>query len=87
VKPGYNVTTRVAGEVIGFREPVDDPFIRHTVYVGWRDLLRALRRRVLVVEVLVDADRDTVNAVMSLGQQLEDGPAARNGGRPEASRR
>jgi hypothetical protein len=75
VKPGYNVTTRVAGEVIGWREPVDDPFIRHTVYVGWRDLLRALRRRVLVVEVLVDADRDTINAVMDLGRQRQPEPS------------
>ena len=56
----YHVTTGVAGRTITFQHRVDDPFIAHRVTVGWRDLLRGLLRRRLVVEVMVDGDRDIV---------------------------
>jgi len=87
----FNVTTRVGGQVVAWREPVDDPFIRHTVFVGPRDLLRALFRRVLVVEILVDGDREIVDAVLELAGKAKPAvPAACSrgpGSRPMADRR
>ena len=63
----YHVTTWIGDHAIAFREPVDDPFVRTTVRVGWPDMLRALiRRRHLVVTVLIDGDRDIVNDVLEL---------------------
>lgn len=65
----YQVTTRVNGRVVS-RHDVDDPFVRHHVYVGWRDLLKSLfsRRRRLEVVVILGADDATTAAVMRLNQ-------------------
>lgn len=49
--------------------PLHDPFVRHTVTVGWPDLLRALLRRRLVVEVTVGADTELMNDVLELDDQ------------------
>jgi hypothetical protein len=67
--PRYHVTTRVAGQTITFQHPIDDPFIAHRITIGWPDLLRGLLHRQLVIDVLVDGDRDIVNAVMNLNQE------------------
>ena len=65
----YAITTRVNGHVVTWRQPIDDPFVHHRVHIGWRDLLRSLlTRRRLEVAVLLDGDRDTVEAVMRLNQ-------------------
>ena len=62
----YHVTTRLGDRTIAFEEPLDDPFVRHTVVLGWRDLLRGLLRGELPVTVLIGGDREIVNAVMNL---------------------
>ena len=62
----YHVTTRVSGRTVTFQHRVPDPFVRQTVHVGWRDLLLGLVKRGLVVEVLVDGDRDVVEDVLEL---------------------
>lgn len=45
---------------------VSDPFIHTKVTVGWRDLLRGLLRRTLVVTVVVGGDREIVEDVIEL---------------------
>jgi hypothetical protein len=62
----YHVTTRIGDRTIEFQKRVPDPFVRHTVTVGWPDLLRGLLRRRLAVTVLVDGDRDVVEDVLDL---------------------
>jgi hypothetical protein len=64
--PRYHVTTRINDRTVAFQRPLDDPFVRHTVHLGWRDLLGGLLRRHLAVTVLVDGDRDVVNDVLEL---------------------
>lgn len=58
LEPKAHITTRVNGELIGeFMAPLDDPFVRHGVHIGRRDLLRTLLRgRALKVEVTVGAN-------------------------------
>lgn len=46
--------------------PTRDPFVTHYVTVGWRDLLRGLMRRKLVVEIIVSGDPDIVEDVCEL---------------------
>jgi hypothetical protein len=62
----YHVTTFVDDRVISWRTPIADPFVRQTVRVHWRDLLRGLRKGGLKVEVQVFADIDVINDVMEL---------------------
>ena len=64
--PRFHVTYRVGGRTIEHQQPIEDPFVRGTVVVGWRDLVRGLLRRHLEVEVLVGGDRDIVEDVMEL---------------------
>lgn len=64
--PAYHVTYRVNGKTVTFREPIDDPFIRGRVTVGWLDVLRSLLRGSLTVEVRVEADVDRMNDVLEL---------------------
>lgn len=64
--PRYHVTTRIDDRTVEFRKPLADPFVRHTVRLGWRDLLRGLRRRQLTVTVLVGGAPDVVNDVLEL---------------------
>ena len=72
--PRYHVTTRIAARTIEFEKRIEDPFIRHTVHIGWRDLLRGLLRRQLDVEVIVGGDLDVINDVLELdGNQLVPG--------------
>lgn len=67
--PRYHVTTRVNGQTVQFQHRIEDPFVRQTVTVGWRDILRSLlHRRSLVVEVLVDGDREVIDAVIALDE-------------------
>lgn len=51
----YWVTTRIDGKSISTNKTAD-PFVRHTVHIGWRDLIRAAVRRRLEVEILVGSD-------------------------------
>lgn len=64
--PRYHVTSRIDDRPVVTMEPIQDPFVRHTVYLGWRDLLRGLIRRRLSVTVLVGGDRDIVDDVLEL---------------------
>jgi hypothetical protein len=67
--PRYWVTTTVDGKPLSFRTPIEDPFVRQTVAVGWRDLLRnVLRRRSLVVEVTVGAGIEAMHDVLELDE-------------------
>lgn len=64
--PRFHVTYRVGTKTIEFQRPIEDPFVRGTVVVGWRDLLRGLLRRHLEVTMIVGGDRDIVDDVMEL---------------------
>lgn len=64
--PAYHVTYRFNGKAITFREPIDDPFIRGRVTVGWLDLLRSLFRGGLTLEVTVGGNEDRMNDVLEL---------------------
>ena len=64
--PRYWVTSTVNDRPVAWQQPLDDPFVRHTVHLGWRDILRGLLRRRLDVTVLVGGDRDIVNDVLEL---------------------
>jgi hypothetical protein len=62
----YWVTTRIDGKSIGTSK-ISDPFVRHTVRISWRDLVRAAFRRRLEVEVLVGSDNhELVETVLAL---------------------
>ena len=61
----FTVETRVDGRRIS-ETPTRDPFVNQRVTLGWRDLLRGLLRRRLVVEVVVGGDPQIVDDVMEL---------------------
>jgi hypothetical protein len=64
----YTIRTTINDEPIGeFARSIPDPFVHHTVTVGWRDLLRAvLRGKPMRVEIHVSADSDTMTRVLEL---------------------
>lgn len=62
----YWVTTWVGKKLVTWQYGIGDPFVRQTVHIGWRDLLKGLLRRSLDVVVTVGADIDLVNDVMEL---------------------
>lgn len=64
--PRYHVTYKLNGEVITWRERLDDPFVRAVLKVSWLDRLKSLLRREMEVEVLVDADPEVIEDVMEL---------------------
>lgn len=64
--PQYWVTSTINDRPVAFREPIDDPFVRHTVHLSTLDLLRGLFRRRLTVEVTVDGTKDRVDDVLEL---------------------
>jgi hypothetical protein len=68
--PRYSVTTWLNDRVVGdFRQPIPDPFARTTVEIGLLSVLRSLLTwKPLRVTVLIDGDRPTVDAVLSLGE-------------------
>jgi hypothetical protein len=66
--PRYWVTTEINDRAIAFRERLADPFVRTTVHVHWRDLLRGLLRLRLRVTVTVGADREMANDVLELDE-------------------
>jgi hypothetical protein len=64
--PAYHVTTRINTRTITFQRPIDDPFARTDVHLGWRDLLRGLCCRRLTVTVIIGGDVDRMNDVLEL---------------------
>lgn len=68
VEEGFTVTTRVDGKTIQFRQPVTDPFLRHTVTVEMWPVrwLPRLLRQAHVVELVVDADQATMACVFAV---------------------
>ncbi|HEX3959938.1 MAG TPA: hypothetical protein VHZ03_25435 [Trebonia sp.] len=64
--PRYHVTTRIDSRTLVFQHPADDPFVRQTVTIGWRDLLRGLMRRCLTVTVIVGGDHGITEDVSEL---------------------
>lgn len=67
--PRYWVTSTIDGRPLTFQQPIADPFVRHTVHLGWRDLLRGLLRRRLTVEVTVGAPGPLMDDVLELDAQ------------------
>lgn len=61
----FTVETRVEDRRVSLT-PMPDPFMHHTVTIGWRDLLRGLLRRRLRVSVVVSGDHDIVEDVLEL---------------------
>jgi hypothetical protein len=66
--PRFHVTTQIGDRTVVFQRPVDDPFVRHAVTLGWPDLLRGLFRRRLVVTVIVAGDKDIEDDVLELDE-------------------
>jgi len=66
--PRFHVTTQVGDRTVGFQRAVDDPFVRHTVTIGWPDLLRGLFHRRLVVTVIIGGDKDIEDDVLELDE-------------------
>jgi hypothetical protein len=67
--PTYHVTTRIGDRTITFQEPIADPFVRTTIHVGWRDVLRELlRRRRLRITVIVGGDPARIDDVLELDE-------------------
>lgn len=64
--PRFHVSSRVGDKTVAFQEPIADPFVRHTVTLGWPALLRGLLRGELAVTVLVGGDTEVVNDVLNL---------------------
>ncbi|MGN9802051.1 hypothetical protein [Micromonospora sp. L32] len=67
--PRYWVTSTIDGQAVAFRVRIADPFVRHTVRVGLRDLLRGLLRGRLTVEVTVGGDTEVMRDVLELDEQ------------------
>ena len=61
----YTISTFVDGKTIGYEKEIGDPFVRHLVVIGWRDLLRGLFKGELEVKVVVSGDPEAVMHVMS----------------------
>lgn len=61
----FYVETRVDGRLVSTTQ-LTDPFVNHTVTVGWRDLLRGLLHRRLRVQMYLGGDRDIVEDVCEL---------------------
>jgi len=68
--PRYHVTSRIEDHTITFQAPIEDPFVRHTIRIHWRDLLSHLLhfRRFLTVTVIVGGDLDVMEAVLELDE-------------------
>jgi hypothetical protein len=64
--PRYHVTSWLGDRPVAFQHPVDDPFVNHTVTIGWPDLLRGLLHRHLTVTVVVGGDPEVMDDVMEL---------------------
>lgn len=65
--PRFHITSWVGGRLIAFQHRIEDPFVNHTIQIGWKDLLRALlTRRSLKVNVVVGGDHDLMEAVLEL---------------------
>lgn len=64
--PRFHVTSTIDARPVAFMEPIQDPFVNHTIRIGWRDLLRGLFRRGLVVTVVVGGDKGIVDDVLEL---------------------
>lgn len=66
--PRYHVTSWVNDRPVVHMQPVDDPFVRHTVNLHWRDLLRGLLRRRLSVTVTIGGDIEVMDDVLELDE-------------------
>jgi hypothetical protein len=77
--PQYHTTTKVNGRPITWCEAAEDPFVRVTVNLGWRDLLAGLLRRNMSVEVLVGGSEEVMEDVLELNADYI--------GRPGSTRR
>lgn len=66
--PRYYVTSWLGDRPIVHMQPADAPFVRHTITIGWPDLLRGLLRRHLTVTVVTSGDSEVVDDVLELDQ-------------------
>jgi hypothetical protein len=64
--PRYHVSSFIGDQAVAFQHPIADPFVRHTVFVHWWDLVRALLHGGMKVTVQVGGDRDIVDTVLNL---------------------
>lgn len=63
----YFVQYSINSKLIGESQSITDPFVRGTVVVGWRDILKSLlRHRSLKVEMRVRGDQSIEEDVMEL---------------------
>lgn len=71
----FNYSTRLGDTTLQFRTPIHDPFLNCTITTkfGWRDKLRILFGKEVSHTVIVDADREVMNAVMRLEMDDETG--------------
>lgn len=65
----YHISSRLNDRTVVFMQPVADPFVTHTVHIGWWDRLRCLLRRRMDVTVLVGGDKDRLDDVLELDDQ------------------
>lgn len=75
--PRYHVTSTVDDRSVAFMVKIQDPFVNHTIHIGWRDLLRGLLRRKLTVCVVVGGDKQIVDDVLELDAETLVGGSSR----------
>ncbi|HEY9371512.1 hypothetical protein [Streptomyces sp.] len=75
----YFITTSVDDRTVTWRQDIADPFVHHTIIIGWPVLLRGLFRRRLKVVVDLGGDAETIFQVMNLGQPETGDPTAHDG--------
>lgn len=60
----YNISTFVGGKTIEFMKDIPDPFVRHIIHIGWKDLLWGIWKRGLEVQITVNGDEEAIRKVM-----------------------
>jgi hypothetical protein len=74
----YSLSTWVNGRAVDVRRPMADPFHHTTLTTtfGWRDRLRILLGRQVVVTVVVDGKPEVVEGVLELDENYRGLPGS-----------
>lgn len=71
--PRYNLTSEIGDRSVEFMLPIADPFVRHSLYLTWREGLRAiwgaLRGKPLKITFKVSGDHRIIGDVLGLDAQ------------------